>query len=95
MRDRITVQHDGMASLATSLRGAQQSIADELAGLEEQVRLLRGQWTGEASRAFERARSEWTVELRRMGAVLGEAVALAEGGAGAHRATEARVAALW
>ncbi len=95
MRDRITVQHDGMASLATALRGAQQSIADELATLEEKARLLRGQWTGEASRAFDRARAEWTVELRRMGAVLGEAVALAESGAEAHRATEARVAGLW
>lgn len=95
MRDRITVQHDGMASLAASLRGAQQSIADELTGLEEHIRLLRGQWTGEASRAFDRARAEWTVELRRMGAVLGEAVALAESAAEAHRATETRVAGLW
>jgi len=95
MRDLITVQHDGMASLATSLGGAQQSIADELASLEEHVRLLRGHWTGEASRAFDRARAEWTFELRRMGAVLGEAVTLAESAAEAHRATEARVAGLW
>lgn len=95
MPDIIRVRHDGLHAHLLALRQAESRIRRRLDDLDAEVVLLRGQWSGAASDAYDLAHRKWDLELKRMGDILAEATALADAAAERHRAVEAEVIALW
>jgi len=74
-----------------ALRGIQAEIGE----LEARVAALEGAWTGEASRAFQRAHAEWSASLKRMESLLRKAKNAQSGALERHLAARAEVTALW
>lgn len=68
----IAVSGEGLGSLRESLARTAQGIAEELRTLDEKVARLRGEWSGDASDAYDSAQREWTACLDEMGRILQE-----------------------
>ena len=91
----IKVDFASLDALVDRLATRTDEIEKVLATLESDVRLLRGQWTGAASNAYDRAHAEWSIELAAMNDVmrkLAKAVSLANSD---YRDTESRAAKAW
>jgi len=72
MTTDLLLDFDGMDSLGSRITAAATSISSLLVDLERQVAALRGQWTGEASNAYDSAHESWTRELGQITAILNE-----------------------
>ena len=84
-----------MESLVQSIGSANAGIDSTLRALDDDVALLRGQWTGAAREAYDRAHAEWTTALSAMNGVLDD-VRKATGEITArHRAAENGVKGIW
>lgn len=60
---RQRVQFESLEQLEQSLRSASGEMLETLAALDSEVSTLRGQWTGEASDAYDVAHAEWTHQM--------------------------------
>ena len=73
----ISFDPDRQRELIRVLTAAADAIDGELATLERSVASVRGAWTGEAQRAYERAQREWSASKQRTRAALKSATASA------------------
>ncbi len=70
MTDRLGMGFGQMERLIGTLQNATSAISGRLDRLDEQVAVLRGAWTGEASDAYDRAQRTNREQLREMNRIL-------------------------
>ncbi|WP_159501860.1 WXG100 family type VII secretion target [Microbacterium sp. 18062] len=93
MADAIEADPDALTALADELTDALAGMDQELGDLSAALSLLSGQWSGDASDAYQRAQTDWLTSmdsLREWGAA---AVALLHSVASRYTATESAVIA--
>lgn len=56
--------------MASTIGDANRSIAQALDAFDQQARVLRSQWSGAASDAYDTAHREWTARLEEMNRIL-------------------------
>lgn len=59
-----------LETLERQLKRSSTAIAEELTRLDEQVVVLKGQWTGEAAAAYDVAHAKWTAQMAEMNSLL-------------------------
>jgi WXG100 family type VII secretion target len=91
----IEYQSAGVRGQADRLRALAQQVEDQLATLESRLNALMGEWTGEASQAYDRAQREWIVTLRKLRAVLARMADLADDLADRQDQNESAIAGLF
>jgi WXG100 family type VII secretion target len=81
--------------LSASLGAASELIGAAIDDLEQQLAVLRGQWSGAGAEAYQQASTSVAQSLAAMNAILRQAEAVSLAVAQRHRETETRVQALW
>lgn len=73
MTERVVADAEQIDVFAVELRRITEEIAVILAAFDDDTRALRGGWTGAASDAYDRARTDWRDRMDRAEAVLARA----------------------
>lgn len=93
MSDDLKVEFDGLEAAVTRLAESRTRIEKALAALDGKASVLRGQWTGEASDAYDRAHTNLAKGMRELNALLGAAsTALSKANTGFHQAEKTNAA---
>lgn len=93
MSDDLKVEFEGLETAVTRLTESKKRIEKVLATLDARASTLRGQWTGEASDAYDRAHTDLAKGMRELNALLGAAsTALDKANTGFRQAEKANAA---
>lgn len=91
----LSFNPDRHAETVANLRRATAGIQDHLDALDREVVALRGQWSGAAQSAYDRAHRQWAVPMERLRSALQNATDAAQTTGDRLTQTEADVTALW
>jgi WXG100 family type VII secretion target len=90
MSDDLKVEFEGLETAVARLAESRTRIEKVLAALDSRASTLRGQWTGEASDAYDRAHTNLAKGMRDLNTILGAAsTALDKANAGFRQAEKA------
>ena len=84
-----------MDAAVQALASANGEIAATLQNLDDTVAKLRGEWTGAASDAYDRAHADWLAATAAMNQVLDHARSTTSEVSDRHRTAENAVKAIW
>lgn len=91
----IKVDFGGVSTAAADISTGANSIAAALDTMDSQLQPLRQAWTGEASQAYEVAKSKWSTALTDMKALLTDIGSAVDQGGQDYQSTEARNTSRW
>ena len=91
----IKVDFGGVSTAAADISTGANSISSTLDTMDSQLQPLRQAWTGEASQAYEVAKTKWTTALSDMKALLADISTAVDQGGQDYQATEQRNTNRW
>ena len=86
---------ESIQGLATRIATANRAIADTLDALDGEVNVLRSEWRGEASEAYDNAHRQWSAQLDEMNRVLARAALAADNSGKRYHSGRAKIEGLW
>jgi len=93
--DRLSIDFARMDQLQEIIGDANNSISASLDHLDDQVRTLKGEWSGEASEAYESAHAKWLKTISDMNSILSRIHSATGSITALHRSAERDVKQLW
>lgn len=73
--DGLVVHHGGMDEMAQHLHAAVNAIDHRMNDLDKDLAPLRGEWSGQAQRAYHAAKTQWDAAIQQMRGLLDETAA--------------------
>ena len=91
----LKVNFSALATASGDIRSGASQIEQTLANMDDALRPLRANWTGEASSSYEAAKAKWTAAITDMKALLAEIGTAVDTSGQDYQATERANAARW
>lgn len=95
MIDPLGFDTERLDALVSRMRDAADHIQTELDTLDRETATLRGEWSGEARRAYDIAQQRWAAEMTQLRGILHDSAGAAEHAAHHYRHAEKAALAIW